>query len=464
MTHLSDCVGYESRARHQWNRWRRAIHFAALALTAASVVACSGNPPPEREPSPDDNPDGPPMRAITRRLKLGVSVLLDDSIKLVAGKRVALITNQTGVDAVGRRTIDLLVSDPAAQRAGVKLVRLFAPEHGVKGNADKPNLADETDSKTGLVIHSLYQQSTIAPPDSLLRDVDVLVVDLQDIGTRTWTYVGVMLYAMHAGARNGIPVVVLDRPNPLSGSRTEGALLDSSLANPYEPTAERPGNGFALYPMPLRHGLTMGELARFFQAQLKLSTHLTVVPMRNWRRDMWYDDTKLQWVRPSPNLPTLKSALLYPALVPFEASNVSVGRGTLEPFTRFGAPWLRADTLVFLLEDLSLSGVRFRAERFTPNNPGDGKYSGQSIPGIRIEVTDRDLVQPARVGAAILWALARVSRDSLRITNKGFDERMGSAKVRESILAGADPDAVMDRQLPAVLAFEREARRIHLYR
>ena len=391
-------------------------------------------------------------------------MLLEDSIKLIAGKRVALITNHTGVDASGRRTIDLLATDPLAQRASVKLVRLFAPEHGVRGSEDKTDLADETDAKTGLVIHSLYQKSTIAPPDSLLRDVDVLVVDLQDIGTRTWTYVGVMLYAMHAGARNGIPVVVLDRPNPITGSRVEGALLDSAIANPYEPTAARPGNGFALFPMPLRHGLTMGELARLFQAQLKLATRLTVVPMRNWRRDMWFDDTKLQWVRPSPNLLTLKSALIYPALVPFESSNVSVGRGSIEPFTRFGAPWMRPDTLVYLLEDLSLSGVRFRAERLSISQAGDGKYSGQTIPGIRIEILDRDLVQPARIGAAILWALARVHRDSLRINNKGFDERMGSALVRESILAGADPDAVIDRQLPAVLAFEREARKVHLYR
>ena len=405
-----------------------------------------------------------PMRMPSRRLKLGVSVLLEDSIKLIAGKRVALITNHTGVDAAGRRTIDLLATDPLAQRASVKLVRLFSPEHGIKGTEDKTNLADETDTKTGLTIHSLYQRSTIGPPDSLLRDVDVLVVDLQDIGTRTWTYVGVMLYTMQAGARQGIPVVVLDRPNPITGSRVEGALLDSALANPFEPTAERPGNGFALFPMPLRHGLTMGELARLFQAQLKLATRLTVVPMRNWYRDMWFEDTKLPWVRPSPNLLTLRSALLYPALVPFEASNVSVGRGSIEPFTRFGAPWMKADTLVYLLEDLSLSGVRFRAERMSISQAGDGKYSGQTIPGIRIEVLDRDLVQPARVGAAILWALARVHRDSLRITNKGFDERMGSAIVRESILAGADPDAVIDRQLPAVLAFEREARRIHLYR
>ena len=440
---------------------RRGWRTVGWLVVPVVLAACASSGRPDGMMEEDMN--GMPMRG-NRKVRPGISVLLDDSIKLVAGKRVALITNQTGVDERGRRTIDLLAADPRAERAGVKLVRLFSPEHGAKGTADRPNLADETDEKTGLAVHSLYQRTTIAPPDSLLKDVDVIVVDLQDIGTRTWTYVGVMLYAMRAGERRGIPVVVLDRPNPITGSRTEGALLDSALANPEEPSAARSANGFALYPMPLRHGLTMGELAKLFHEQLKLGTRLTVVPMRFWRRQMWFDDTDLPWVRPSPNMSTVMTALLYPALVPFEASNVSVGRGTSEPFQRFGASWMRADTLVALLEDLSLSGVRFRAERFTPNQPGDGKFAGKSIPGVRIEVTDRDLVQPARIGAAILWALSRVQGDSLKITAKGFDERMGSARVREAILGGADPDAVMDRQLPGVVGFERDARRIYLYR
>lgn len=434
-----------------------------LTLVAVLAAACSANGPPNRGGFPDEGPDGYPIRG-NGKVRPGVTVLLDDSIKLIAGKRVGLVTNQTGIDEKGRRTIDLLVSDDRAERAGVKLVRIFAPEHGLAGTADVPNLPDERDIKTGLMVHSLYQRATAAPPDSLLTDIDVLVVDLQDIGTRTWTYVGIMLYTMQAGARNNIPVVVLDRPNPISGSRTEGALLDSVLANPYEATATKPSKAYALYPVPLRHGLTMGEMARLFQDKLSLSTRLTVVPMYNWRRRMWFDDTSLPWVKPSPNLPDLTSALLYPALVPFERANVSVGRGTNEPFQRFGAPWMRADSVAALLEDLALTGVRFRVDNFTPNNPTDGKFGGQSIPGIRIEVRDRDLVQPSRIGAAVLWALARIHRDSLRITAPGFDDRMGSAEVREAILAGADPDAVMDRQLQAIVAFEREARRFYLYR
>lgn len=417
-------------------------------------------------PMPDDGVDGPPMRGrnVDRRVRPGITVLLDDSIKLIAGKRVALVSNQTGIDERGRRSVDLLFSDPRAQRAGVRLVKLFAPEHGATGTADRTGLTDERDARTGLVVHSLYTRRTIAPADSLLTDVDVLVVDLQDIGTRTWTYVGVVLYAMQAGERKGIPVLVLDRPNPISGAFTEGALLDSALANPAYPTDTGRTNGFALYPTPLRHGLTMGELARLFQANLRMSTRLTVIPMRNWRRAMWFDDTDLEWVRPSPNMPNITSALFYPALVPFEASNVSVGRGTDQPFQRIGAPWMRADSVVRLLEDLTLTGVKFRAERFTPNQPGDNKYGGRAIPGIRLELTDRERVQPARIGAALLWALTRVHADSLKVQAPGWDLRMGSTRVREALQGGADPDAVMDRLLPAVVAFEKDARRFHLYR
>ncbi|MEN9509061.1 MAG: hypothetical protein RLZZ621_1624 [Gemmatimonadota bacterium] len=437
------------------------------AILMGGSLACTQRGARDGGPTPDDVDDTPVgMRARDRDRKVrpGITVLLDDSVKLVAGKRVALVTNQTGVDERGRRAIDLLAADERAQRAGVRLVRLFAPEHGARGTEDRTGLADERDERTGLTIHSLYQRSTIAPPDSLLQDVDVLIVDLQDIGTRTWTYVGVMLFSMQAAERRGIPVLVLDRPNPIAGSFTEGALLDSALANAAYPAPGARSNGFALYPMPLRHGLTMGEMARLFQAQLKMTARLTVIPMRNWRRTMWFDETGLPWVRPSPNMPNITSALVYPALVPFEASNVSVGRGTGEPFQRFGASWLRADSVARLLEDLSLTGVRFRAERFTPNQPGDNKYAGRSIPGVRIEVLDRERVQPARIGAAILWALQRVHGDSLKVTAAGFDLRMGSARLREALMEGADPDAALDRLLPGVVAFEKEARRYHLYR
>ena len=265
-------------------------------------------------------------------MRPGISVLLSERIGLVQGRRVALLTNQTGIDEHGTSDIELLTTDARATKARVQLVALFSPEHGIRGTEDRKFVESERDAKSGLMVHSLYGARTLAPPDSLLRGLETLIVDLQDIGTRTWTFAGITIYATRAAARNHIPILVLDRPNPITGSRTDGPLLDAALASADDPTPDRPGKAHALYPVPLRHGMTMGELAQYFNAMLKLGAELTVVPARGWRRSEWFDETGLPWVRPSPNLPTLTSALLYPALVAFEATNLSVGRGTGEAF------------------------------------------------------------------------------------------------------------------------------------
>ncbi len=415
-------------------------------------------------PSPQAQ-DSRPSRLV-EDVQPGITVLLQDSLGLIAGKRIALLSNQTGVDAEGRSDVDLLQKDPRVTRADVRLVRLFSPEHGIRGTADRPDLPDEIDQRSGLTVHSLYTRETIPPPDSLLRDLDALVFDLQDIGTRTWTYVGVMVYAMRASARVGIPFIVLDRPNPLSG-RVEGPLLDSALANPEDPTATRRGKAYALYPAPLRHGMTMGELARFFAGELKIPVQLHVVPVRGWRRSMWWEDTKLPWIVPSPAMISPLSALVYPALVPFESSNVSVGRGTDAPFQRFGAPWMNAERVATHLNERGLHGVRFEAERFTPRNPTDAKFNGRSVPGVKIIVEDRERAQMARVSASVLQALATLHGDSLRITARGFDERSGAPIIRESLgVAGskADPDEVIDAFLPSIVAWQRATRQYLIYR
>jgi len=194
----------------------------------------------------------------------GITVLLDDSVHLIRGKRIGLLTNQTGIDERGRSAIDLLTRDPRATRAGVRVVTLFSPEHGIRGTEDRENLASGIDERSGPTIHSLYGAATITLPDSTLRGLDALVFDLQDIGTRTWTYVGNLVYSLRAAERNGVRLIVLDRPAPITGTHREGPLLDSALANPEEPTPARPGLAYALYPMPLRHGMTMGEMARFY--------------------------------------------------------------------------------------------------------------------------------------------------------------------------------------------------------
>ena len=400
------------------------------------------------------------------RVRPGITVLLQDSLHLVAGKRVGLLTNQSGLDAERRSDIDLLFrADSGVGQGGApRLVALFAPEHGIRGTEDRSNIASGIDERTGLPVHSLYNPTTVEPPDSTLRGLDVLIIDLQDIGTRAWTYPASMVYAMRAAARNRIAVIVLDRPNPITGTVVEGPLLDAAQTYAGSHSEARRANPIALYPIPLRHGLTLGELARLYNGELELGADLTVIPVAGWSRHLWYDETGLPWVKPSPNMPSLTSALLYPAIVPFQASNLSVGRGTPDAFQRLGAPWLNADSAVALLEDRGLNGVQFVVDRRAPHEPTDGKYGGQVIPWIKIEVLERDRVQAARIGAALLWAVNQVNGDSLTLRSEGFDARFGPPALREALLRGDDPDSVIDGQLPRVVQFEQRTRQYRLYR
>ena len=395
-------------------------------------------------------------------VKPGITVLMQDSIGLIRNKRIAVLTNQTGVDEHGVSDIELL-RDDRARAAGVKLTRLFSPEHGIRGTEDRSNIESGVDERSGLPVHSLYTVTAIAPPDSLLVDLDALVFDLQDIGTRTWTYVGSMIYAMRAAARRHLPIIVLDRPNPITGLHVDGPMLDAALANAEEHTSQRSAKPYALYPFPLRHGMTMGELALFYNSVLAIGAPLHVVPMSGWRRAMWLDEAGMPWVRPSPNLPYPQSALLYPSLVAFEGSNVSVGRGTDIAFQQFGAPWMDASRVAQLLKGRHLPGVDFVAGTFTPQNPTDGKYGGRTIPGVRIAVDDRNAVQSGQVAAAVLWAIDRANHDSLKIRVSTFDERFGSAAVRQAILSGTDPSRAMDGQKAPVAQFLNEARKFMLY-
>jgi uncharacterized protein YbbC (DUF1343 family) len=430
-----------------------ARHYGlALGLLIAATGGCtvtSGRLDP-----PDELPEA--------RVKPGITVLVNDSIDLVRGKKVGLLTNQTGINEHRESDIDVL-RDTKAKKANVALTMLFSPEHGIRGTEDRQDIANEVDKATGLPVYSLFTSQTMGPPDSLLRQLDVLVVDLQDIGTRTWTYVGAMLYSMRAAQRTGKPIIVLDRPNPITGFFIEGPMLDSALANAQDPAPGRPGLAYALYPMPLRHGMTIGELALFFNEELGIRSNLHIVPMQGWRRELWFDRTGLPWVKPSPNMPDLHSAMLYPGLVAFEGTNLSVGRGTPTAFQIIGAPWLKTKETVALLRDRELKGVRFVEEPFTPVSPTDGKYGGKEIPGIRILVTNRQALQSVRVGATLLWAINKTSPSDLKINDRTFDLRFGSARVREALLRGEDPDEVIDREYKNAYAFRERTRRYLLY-
>ena len=428
---------------------RYLLPLVGLTLAATGCVVTSGKLDPTDE-------------LASERVKPGISILLGDSMELVRGKRIGLLTNQTGIDEKGRSDIDLLRGD-RAKKANVNLTVLFSPEHGIRGTEDKEELANSVDKASGLPIISLYGRGTQAPPDSAMQKIDALVFDLQDIGTRTWTYVGAMIYSMRSAARNNKMIIVLDRPNPLSGFFVEGPMLDTTLANPEDPTPARAGQAYALYPMPLRHGLTIGEMALFYNEVLNIKANLKVVPVRGWTRELWFDRTGLPWVKPSPNMPTLQSAILYPGIVPFEGSNLSVGRGTANAFQIVGAPWLKVPETIALLKQRDLRGIRFIPEDFTPESPGDNKFGGQRIHGIRMLITNRNSLQPSRVGAALLWAINKTSGADLKLNDRTFDLRMGSARVRQALLRGEDPDAVIDREYRAAFDFREKSRRYWLY-
>jgi uncharacterized protein YbbC (DUF1343 family) len=428
---------------------RRIIPLLGITLAASGCVVTSGRLDPTDE-------------LALARVKPGISILLGDSMHLIRGKRVGLLTNQTGINEKRDSDIDLLRGS-AAKKANVDLVMLFSPEHGIRGTEDREGIANSVDRQTGLPIISLYGTQTTAPPDTAMQKLDVLVFDLQDIGTRTWTYVGAMVYSMRAAQRTGKTIVVVDRPNPITGFFVEGPVLDSALANPDDPSPSKSGQAYALYPMPLRHGMTMGEMALFFNDVLGIKADLKVVPMRNWKRELWFDRTGLPWVRPSPNMPSLQSAMLYPGLVAFEGSNLSVGRGTPTAFQLIGAPWLKSEEIIAMLKNRELRGVRLLAEDFTPQGATDAKFNGQRIHGIRILITNRNTMQPSRVGAALLWAIAKTSPSELKLDNRAFDLRMGAPRVREALVGGEDPDVVIDREYRAAFEFRERTRRYLLY-
>lgn len=431
----------------------------ALAFTSACAGASTAQvPPPAGQPFPVDSLKMAPT------VRPGISVLLEDSLTLIAGKRVGLLTNQSGIDERRVSDIDRLFADPKAKAAGVRLVRLFAPEHGIRGTEDRINLADEVDRKTGLAVISLYGRVPMPPADSLLRDLDVLVVDLQDLGARPWTYPASMLYALRAAAKNRLRIVVLDRPNPIGGHIVEGPIADSALTNHEVHAPPKMARPTALFPIPLRHGLTMGEQARFYNAVLGLGADLRVVPAAGWSRTQWFDITGLPWVKPSPNMPDLTSAMLYPGMVAFEPTNVSVGRGTPTAFQLIGAPWMDPARVLALLDTIPLAGVRLAAEDFTPVQPGDSKYNGKRVRGLRITVVDREQLRSTSLFASLFWAIAKAHRDSLKVRDEGFDRTFGPAALRQALLAGESPRAVMARDSAAVSAFRRRVAPFLLYR
>lgn len=381
----------------------------------------------------------------------GIEVLLNDSIHLVRGRRLGLLSNQTGVDRAGRRDVDLLLA------AGLRVVALFSPEHGFGGTEDRPGLPDAVDSATGLPIYSLYGGSRAAAR-AALDGLEVLLIDLQDIGARYYTYPATAASLLRDAAVRGKRVLVLDRPDPLGGVVVQG----NTRAEIGDPDTELVG----FLPVPMRHGLTLGELERLAADRLGLRADLEVVPAAGWRRGMAFDATGLPWVRPSPNMPSLESAFHYPGLCLFEATNLSVGRGTASAFQVIGSPWLApAGLLARLRRDApeALAGVSVTVDSFTPHAPSDGKYDGVPLRGLRFRVTDRARYDAPRLAVAVLVALARTDAARFELRPASFDRLAAGPELRRALAAGRSASAIWRAWQERLRAFRRVRAKYLLY-
>ena len=354
----------------------------------------------------------------------GIDALRADGFALLKGKRIGLVTNHTGRARDGATTIDLLHASAGANAH--TLVALFSPEHGIRGVLDA-SVPSTTDEKTGLSIHSLYGD-TRRPTDAMLQGIDTLVVDLQDIGARFYTYATTLAYVMEEAAKRKLSVVVLDRPNPVGGVQIEGPMLDAAQL------------GFTGYlAMPIRHGLTLGELARLFNGENRIGADLTVVAIKNWRRDAWFDETGLPWINPSPNMRNLLQATLYPGIGAIEVTNLSVGRGTDTPFEQFGAPWIDGVRLAEALNARRIPGVRFYPVSFTPTS---SKYAREECQGVFTIITDRLALRPVRLGLEIAATLHLLYGATFEL--EAAERLFGSKDALMRIRRGEAPETIAD--------------------
>lgn len=404
------------------------------AIVPALLLLVSCTQSPSSNPQPDAT------------VRPGIEVFLADVPQALRGKRVALITNNSGIDRARTSDIDLV-----AQHKDLKLVALLAAEHGIRGDAaEGKKIEDETDPKTGVHIYSLYMAEDRGPTPEMLKDADFMLYDLQEVGGRTWTYVSTMALSMQAAARKKIPFVVLDRPNPIGGEIVEGALLDPKFKS-----------FVGMYPIPARHGMTVGELAQLFNQKYGIGADLIVVRAANWKRAQWFEDTGLPWVNPSPNLRSPDALKSYPGTVYFEGTTLTEGRGTDRPFEQIGAPWLKAADVTRVMNAKQLPGVRFEAITASVL-PTAAKWKGQTINCIRYVITDRQAYRPVRTALILIDEIRRQHPTDFAWTGS-IDRLTGSDKVRLAIEGGRLP-ALLDEWDREAAAFRESRAPYLLYR
>ncbi len=417
------------RARHKQVRPRRAMKVVLISCgLPAMVLACGPG-----TPSPDP-------------VQPGIEVLAADSSAVLAGLRVGLITNHTGMTRDGRPSAALLLE------AGIEVVALLAPEHGLRGSAGPGETIPDTDDlASGLPVYSLYGER-LAPDSAVLEDLDALVFDVQDIGARYYTYVSTMARAMEAAAVAGLLFVVADRPNPIGGKLVQGNVLDPAFAS-----------FVGLFPVAMRHGMTAGELALMLNEEFSIGARLRVIPASGWRRSEWATETGLPWIPTSPNMPTIESASHYPGTCLFEGTNLSVGRGTDRPFQQLGAPWLDAEAVLVRLSEAELPGVHLASVDFTPHGAGDRKYEGVPVRGIRLRVTDRSLYDPTRTAVALLVEIRKVAGTDWEWRPAAFDRLAGTDRLRIAVDSEDDVDDIVSGWAEERDRFQKTRSRYLLY-
>ena len=386
-------------------------------------------------------PASPKHSGRAARVQTGLDVLEAQKFAPLRGKHVGLITNHTGLDSQGRSTVDVLT-----HAVGMQLVALFSPEHGLAGRNDE-KISSTKDPSTGLPIHSLYGD-TLRPTDEMLQGIDTLVFDVQDAGVRFYTYTTTMAYCMEEAAKRNIAFFVLDRPNPLGGEVVEGPMLDPDKTN-----------FVGYFPMPVRYGLSIGELAQLFNSENHIGADLHVIAMKNWHRNYFFESTGIKWIPPSPNLRTTKGSILYPGIEILQNAGVSVGRGTQTPFEEFGAPWLSGDDVAAALNERHLPGVHFVGQAFIPIG---GPYSGQRCGGVAIRVTDRFTVRSMRTGLEIAAILQK-------LYPKEFDPGkllllVGNSDTVQQLQSGATPEKIVASWSASLAAFNEIRRKYFLYK
>jgi len=422
---------------------RSSISFLSIFIVATLSIAAI--------PSAHSmKPSAPSGKNASPRVKTGIDVLENEKFAPLRGKHIGVITNQTGVDGAGRRTIDIL-----AHARGVQLVAIFSPEHGLAGREDN-RVASTTDSATALPVFSLYGE-TRRPTPEMLKGIDALVFDIQDAGVRFYTFITTMAYAMEAAAKQHIAFYVLDRPDPLNGETIEGPMLDRDRLS-----------FVGYFPMPIRYAMTIGELAQMFNAENKIGADLHVIAMKGWRRSKLFQATGLTWIPPSPNLRTLNATLLYPGLEILQAGGISVGRGTPAPFELFGAPWIDtgridaekidAEKLTADLNRRNIAGVRFAPAHFTPTS---GIYEGQSCGGISIEITDPEKLRSMTMGLEIASTLTKVYPQEFHVEK--IIQLLGSASTLARLQKGDAPADIVAGWADDLAAFRKMRNNYLLY-